>query len=120
MKVLLLGLVVVVVAALVTVVAYLVLLGWHRPDRSYETWRMLALGGVLALTVLWTVDVLSDPHTDDDGFLLVGMLSMLIGAAAGALCFSRPAQALRDALKRRSELHKAVNDFNNEPPRTSH
>lgn len=142
MKVLLLGLVVVVVVALVTVVAYLVLLGWHRPDRSYETWRILALGGVLAalavgygwrgyflagsamqalaLTVLWTVDVLSDPHTDDDGFLLVGMLSMLIGAAAGALCFSRPAQALRDALKRRSELHKAVNDFNNEPPRTSH
>jgi hypothetical protein len=141
-RVLAFGLVVVLVVALVTVGAYVVLLGWHRPDRSYETWRILALGGVLAalavgygwrgyflagsaaqavaLTVVWTVDVLSDPRTDDDGLLLCAVLSMLIGTAVGALCFSRVAQALCDALKRRSDLRKAVNDFNNERPSASH
>jgi glucose-6-phosphate-specific signal transduction histidine kinase len=125
----------------VTVGAYLVLLGWHRPDRSYETWRILALGGVLAalavgygwrgyflagsamqaiaLTVVWTVDALSDPSTEDDGLLLIGLLSALVGTAAGALCVSRLAQALRDALVRRSDLRTAVNDFNNEQPSAS-
>jgi hypothetical protein len=132
------GLIVVLVVALVTVGAYLVLLGWHDPGRSYETWRILLLGGVLAahavgygwrgyflagsaaqalaLTMVWMVDVLSDPSTDDDGLLLFGVLSMLIGTAVGALCVSRLAQALHDALKRRAELSKAVNDFNNERP----
>jgi hypothetical protein len=131
MRVLLLGLVVVIVVVLVTVGAYLVLLGWHLSERSYETWRILALGGVvaslavgygwrgyflagsamqaIALTVVWTVDALSDPSTEDDGLLLIGPLSALIGRA----------EALRDALVRRSDLRKAVNDFNNEQPSAS-
>jgi hypothetical protein len=90
----------------VTVAAYLPLLGWHRLQ-DYQTWKIWALVGVLAvlaagygwrghvqagslvqalvLTLLWSVDAATDTAVASDGLWLAGALFVLVGTYAGAV-----------------------------------
>ena len=104
--------------AVVTVAAYLALLGWHHLQ-DYEGWKVWTLIGLLAalavwygwradpgagtltqaatLTLLWSFDAATDPGVEEPNLWPVGAMFVLVGTAVGAAVVS----VLADGLRRR-------------------